>query len=105
MKKIISIFLLLALSLASLVSCGSSFLEGEYTCVVSGITFMTMEFEDGNVIRTSRSGKITNGTYEVENSTVKISWEDGKGDVMTFHKETESLTIFDLEDFVFKKTK
>ena len=104
MKKAISFLLFLALSLVLFTSCGSAFDEGEYACEIAGITLMTIEFEDEDVIRTSRSGTVTNGTYQVENNIIRVSWEDGSKDELVYDKKTNSFKIDGVDDMIWKKT-
>ena len=103
MVKRIAIILLVLAVFMGLVSCGEKVQEGEYVCEIAGITFMTIEFEEDVVTRTSRSGNITNGTYEVENNIIRVSWEDGAKDEFVYDKETKSFKIDGVDDMVWKK--
>ncbi len=103
MKKMISFSLLLALSLVLLTSCGSAFQEGEYVCEIAGINFMTIEFEGEDVLKTSRSGEVTNGIYEVENNIIRVSWEDGSKDEFVYDEETKSFKIDGVDYMVWTK--
>ena len=97
-----TVVIILSIAVVSLGGIGTKKPQGTYVCYLSGVKIASYEFK-GNNVEYFMLGNTNQGTFQMEDNTVFIEYEDGGTDQFTYDAEKDELDMAGV--FVLTKEK
>lgn len=89
---IVAVIIILTIAVVRIDGIGSKKPQGTYVSYIAGMKVASYEFK-GNNVEYFMLGSTNKGTFQMEDDTVLIVYEDGGKDQFTYNAETDELNM------------